>query len=138
VLYNALYALHRQTVVTAAFGVTLVFNVALNLLLIPRYSYMASSVLTVASEILNGIVVLVASWRTIGPLRLGPTIAKLSVVTLATALVLWSLRRYGIFVGLPIGVLLVLLGLRVTHLIGVTEREILQSMPLVGRYAGLL
>jgi O-antigen/teichoic acid export membrane protein len=138
VLYNALYALHRQTVVTAAFGVTLVFNVALNLLLIPRYSYIASSALTVASEILNGIVVLVALRRTIGPLRLGPAVVKLSVVTLATALVLWSLRRYGIFAGLPIGVLLVLFGLRVTRLIGATEREILQSMPFVGRYAGLL
>jgi O-antigen/teichoic acid export membrane protein len=138
ILYNGLYALHRQTVVTAAFGVTLVFNVALNLLLIPRYSYMASSALTVASEILNGIVVLVALRRSIGPLRLWPATAKVSVITVVTALVLWYLRRYGIFAGLPVGVLLVLLGLRITRLMGMTEREILGSMPFVGRYAGLL
>ena len=54
------------------------------------------------------------------------------------AAVLWALRGYGIFVGLPVGVVLVLLGLRLTRLIGTTEREILEGMPLIGRYAALL
>jgi O-antigen/teichoic acid export membrane protein len=136
--YNALYAVHRQGVVTAAFAVTLVFNVTLNVVLIPHFSYLASAALTVASEVVNGVIVVVALWRTIGPLRLGPAAAKITAVAAVAAAVLWALRGYGIFVGLPVGVVLVLLGLRLTRLIGTTEREILAAMPLVGRYAGLL
>ena len=136
--YNALYAVHRQGVVTAAFAVTLVFNVTLNVVLIPRFSYLASAALTVASELVNGVIVVVALRRTIGPLRLGPAAAKITVVAAVAAAVLWALRGYAIFVGLPVGVVLVLLGLRLTRLIGTTEREILAAMPLVGRYAGLL
>ena len=56
----------------AIFAVTLVFNVGLNLLLIPRYSYFASAALTTASEALN---VAMAGWavrRHVGPLAAWP------------------------------------------------------------------
>ncbi len=44
-------ALGRQRVITLAFGVTAIFNVALNLLLVPRYSFIAAGAITVASEL---------------------------------------------------------------------------------------
>jgi O-antigen/teichoic acid export membrane protein len=138
VLYNALWAVHRQGFVTAAFAVTLVFNVTCNLLLIPRYSYMASSVLTVASEILNGMIIVPVVWRSIGPLGLGSAAAKMGVVVAVTAVVLWAVRGHGIFVGLPLGIIVVLVGLRLTHMLGTTEHEVLGRLPIVGRYAALL
>ncbi|MBA3470034.1 MAG: flippase [Herpetosiphonaceae bacterium] len=44
-------ALGRQRVITLAFGLTALFNVALNLLLVPRYSFIAAGAITVASEL---------------------------------------------------------------------------------------
>jgi len=138
-LYNALYAVHKQKVVTTAFAVTLVFNVALNVLLIPHYSYLASAAITVASEILNGAIVLYVLRRELGALRLGPAAARVGAVALTTALVLWLLRPFGgIFVGLPVGAGVVLLGLRLTRVLGPNEQEILGRMPILGRYAHLL
>jgi O-antigen/teichoic acid export membrane protein len=138
VLYNALWAVHRQGFVTAAFAVTLVFNVTGNLLLIPHYSYMASSVLTVASEILNAIIVVPVAWRNIGPLGLSSAAVKMGIVVAVAAVVLWAVRGHGIFVGLPLGIVVVLVGLRLTHMLGTIEHEVLGRLPIVGRYAALL
>jgi O-antigen/teichoic acid export membrane protein len=136
--YNALWALHKQTIVTLAFAITLVFNVALNIVLIPHFSYLASAALTVASEVLNGLIVFVALRRNLGPLGLAVPTAKVALLASVTGAVLWVLHPYGIVVGLPVGSIVLLLGLRLTRLFGTTEREILAAMPLVGRYAGLL
>jgi O-antigen/teichoic acid export membrane protein len=46
-----LIALRRQHAITAAFGVAAAFNLAANLLLIPRYGYLAAAALTVATEL---------------------------------------------------------------------------------------
>jgi len=139
ILYLALYAVDKQSVVTAAFAANLVFNVGLNIVFIPRYSYMASAVLTVASEVLNGVIVLVALRRAIGPLGLGQATLKMSLVGLATAATLWLTRGVGPFdgivAGVPLGLIVLLAGLRATRLLGATERDILGSVPLVGRYA---
>jgi len=137
-LYNALYAVHRQRIVTAAFAVTLVFNVAANLLLIPRYSYLASAAITVASEVVNGAIVLYVLRRELGPLGLGPAAARVAGIAVAAALTLWLLRPYGIVVGLPAGVLIILSGLRLARVLGPAEQEILGRAPVFGRYARLL
>jgi O-antigen/teichoic acid export membrane protein len=47
-----LIAIGRQRRITVAFAFAAVFNVGANLLLIPRYSYVAAGVVTVASEVL--------------------------------------------------------------------------------------
>lgn len=143
-LYNGLYALHQQRWVTVAFGITLVFNVGLNLWLIPRYSFMACAALTVASEVLNVVIVSVALRASVRLGGLAPAAAKMAAIALVTGLALWALRRVGIFgpfavlVGLPGGALMILAGLRVTHVLGNTEREILALMPVLGRFAGLV
>ncbi len=137
-LYNALYAVHRQKVVMMAFAVTLVFNVVANVLLIPRYSYFASAAVTVASEIVNGAIVLYVLRRELGSLGLVSPALRVGVVAAVTALVLWALHPFGIVVGLPAGIVVVLLGLRVTRVLGPAEQEILERLPLFGRYARLL
>jgi O-antigen/teichoic acid export membrane protein len=137
-LFNALYAVRRQKVVTVAFAVTLVFNIGLNIILIPRYSYLASSALTVASEALNGLIVLVAVTQILGPLGLRVPVLRMAGIAAVTAIALWLLRNYSIFVGLPIGLVVLVIGLRMGRVIGPSEREILSRVPLAGRYAGWL
>ena len=44
-------ALGKQRTITQAFAITAIFNIALNLILIPRYGYMAAAAITVASEL---------------------------------------------------------------------------------------
>lgn len=137
ILGTALVAVHRQKTMILAFGVTLVFNVVLNILLIPRYSYYASSVLTVVSEMVNGAILLATLRAAIGPLRLAKPSARVGSVAVVTALVLWALRPAGVAVSLPVGVIVALLGVRLARVLGDTEREVLGRLPVVGRFARL-
>lgn len=138
VFFNALYALHRQSVVTMAFAVTLVFNVTFNILLIPHFSYMASSALTVASEAVNLVIVFVALHLSTGPLRIGRATLKVGLIAFATTAVLLALHHFSIFVALPAGTVVSLLGLRLSRVLGATERDILGRLPLLGRFAVLV
>lgn len=138
-LYNGgLITLQGQKIVAISFTLTFLFNVALNVLLIPRYSFYASAALTVASEFLNAAFVYVALRRDLGPLGLSGPIAKIAAVTAVAALALWVLRAYGIIIGVPAGTIVFLLGYKFTHLLSDTERDILKGAPLVGRYAHFL
>ncbi len=137
-LGTALLAVHRQTVLMVSFAVTLVFNVVFNALLIPHYSFMASSVLTVASEFVNGAIILWALRRAIGPLRLGAPTLRVAAVAGGAAVALWVLHPYSIVISLPVGAAVALLSLRAARIFGPTEREVLGRLPVVGRFAGLL
>jgi len=53
VFLNSIYALNRAKTVIYIFLFQLIFNITLNYLLIPRYSYFASAYITLAGEILN-------------------------------------------------------------------------------------
>jgi hypothetical protein len=98
---------------------------------------MASAALTVASELINLLIVFVTLRRSLGPLGFGVATAKLCIVAAMASVVLWLLHPLGIVIGLPIGCLVIFTGLKVTRLIGKSEREVLSSMPLIGRYASL-
>ncbi len=136
--FNALYALHRQRVVINAFIVTAIFNIGLNFLLIPHFSYMASAALTVASELLNLAIVFVALRRSLGPLRCATSAAKLTGVVAIASVLLWAVHPLGIIVGLPAGVATIVLAIKLMRLIGPGEREVLASVPLLGRFSALL
>jgi O-antigen/teichoic acid export membrane protein len=135
ILYNALYAARRAGDVAAILGVTLVFNVGLNLLLIPRYSFFASAALTTASEALNVALAICAVRRHVGPLAAWPVAARVALAALAMALVTWALRPLGPAAGLPAGVLTYLAAIRLLRTLGAPERAILARVPLAGRYA---
>jgi len=140
ILYNAIYAAHRAGAMAVIFGLTLVFNVALNLLLIPRYGYFASAALTTASEGLN---VALAGWvvarHMVNPLAVWPAAVKAAVAAAAMGATLWLLGRLGpvagLIVGLPAGSLVYLVAVRVLRIFDAPERAILSRLPLAGRYA---
>jgi O-antigen/teichoic acid export membrane protein len=142
ILYNALYAINRADEVARTFGVALVFNVALNLLLIPRYSYVASAALTTASEALNVALVGWAVYRHVGPLGARAALLKVAMAGLAMYAVTWASRGlpplFSLAIGLPLGLAVYLATLRLTATLGDAERDILAPLPLVGRYAGWL
>lgn len=56
---NILYVLKKSYLVVIVFLVQTVLNVALNLIFIPRYSYAASSYITVLSEMINCVVLFI-------------------------------------------------------------------------------
>lgn len=53
IMLNGLYILKKSYVVVYLFLVQILFNAGLNWVFIPKYSYLASSYITVASEIIN-------------------------------------------------------------------------------------
>lgn len=87
-LQYALIALNRQRAITAGFGLTLAFNLAANLLLVPRFGYLAAAAVTVASEVVLLIPLLAITRRTLGPLQLGSLLWRPVAAAAAMGLVL--------------------------------------------------
>jgi O-antigen/teichoic acid export membrane protein len=63
-----LIALDQQRGLTRAFGVALAFNVALNLLFLPRYGFAAAAAITIASEFFEGLAFYWYLRRSLGPM----------------------------------------------------------------------
>ena len=79
---NALIALHRQRTLTIIYAIGAAANVVLNLIFIPRYSYLGASWVTVATEVLvTVLMVLVLNAKMRG---LRPSWSRLSAVTAAS------------------------------------------------------
>jgi O-antigen/teichoic acid export membrane protein len=87
-----LIAAGKQRLLTVAFAAALVFNVAANFLLIPRYSYIGAAWVTVISEV----VLLIPFWAVVSRVTAGVSLLnELRSPVLATALmapVVWWLR----------------------------------------------
>jgi O-antigen/teichoic acid export membrane protein len=94
-LQYILIAVNRQRTLSVAFAVGVVFNIAANLLLIPRFGYLAAAVVTVVSEIVllapflwvalrevGGLAVLGVAWR--------PAVAAASMGVPVWLLAPWS------------------------------------------------
>lgn len=94
------YGLQRRTLVFALIG--LAFNVALNVVLIPRYGYVAAAWTTLATEV---VVVVLTSRATLGALGWFPDLRVLARAALAAALTC-ELLALATDSGAPIGVLL--------------------------------
>jgi len=141
ILYNALYAVDRGRMLVAIFGVTLVFNVGLNIIFIPRYSFNAAAALTTFSELLNVLLAgLFVARHVVDPLRAWPALLKVAAAAAVMAAVLWALRLASPLVGspvvaLPLAALAYLTVLRLTKTFGLRERAVLARLPLVGRWA---
>ncbi len=141
ILYNALYAVDRGRALTTIFGVTLVFNVGLNLIFIPLYSFNAAAALTTFSELLNVLLAgLFVARYVVDPLQAWPALLKVAGASTVMAGLLWTLRLAGPvvgspFVALPLAGLAYLAALRLLQTFGPRERAVLARLPLVGRWA---
>jgi O-antigen/teichoic acid export membrane protein len=111
-----------------AFLIGVGFNVVANLLLLPRYSYVAASIITILSEI----VLLGLFAYYLRPAM--PDVGWIKIVKRPLAIVammLWAMvlgSRVNLFVALALGIAAYPLGLWLLRVFGEEERHILRSI----------
>src|SRR5579859_1190259 len=92
-----LIALGQQSGLTRAFAASLVFNVVLNLLFLPRFGFQAAAVITIVSELFEGALFYVYLRRSLGvrpwPLALWRLWASGAIMA-GAALALWPASPY--------------------------------------------
>jgi O-antigen/teichoic acid export membrane protein len=135
-----LIAAGLQRVITPAFALTLAFNLGANLLLTPRYGFVAAAIITVASEVVLLVPFLWALRRRVGPLpEAGIALRPLLAATLMGA-VAWAtqagvaaqgLARIAPWLAVAAGGAVYLLALIATGGVGATERRL--ALRLLGR-----
>jgi O-antigen/teichoic acid export membrane protein len=91
-LQYVLISVHQQRFLTLAFVIAVVFNITVNVILIPRWSYLGAAVATVLSEV----VLLVPFWlavrRHVGPVRLGAFAWRPTIAATIMGAAVWGLR----------------------------------------------
>lgn len=120
-----LIALHQQHGLTRAFTLALLFNIALNLLLVPQFGYAAAAGITIASEIFEGIAFYWYLRRSLGPMAWGQLLGPLWASALGMAAVTWGLWGVQPVLALVSGCVVYGLGLTVLRAFAPAERQLL-------------
>ncbi|MCI0578726.1 MAG: oligosaccharide flippase family protein [Chloroflexi bacterium] len=130
-----LIALGVERRLTTAFILGVAFNVVANLIFLPRFSYLAASVITILSEV----VLLALFTYYLRPAMPGvgwPALLKRPLaVTAGMVWAMWLGSQVHLALGLLLGLLVYPLGLWLLRVFGEEERRILQSL-LPKRLAG--
>ncbi|MCC7358185.1 MAG: oligosaccharide flippase family protein [Anaerolineales bacterium] len=90
-----LIALGQQRALTRAFAVSLVFNVAFNLALLPRYGFAAAAAVTIASEVIEGLLFYRYFRRSAGPVAWLSVLGRLWLAAAgmgAVTLLVWPVQ----------------------------------------------
>ncbi len=123
-----LIALGQQSKLTRAFIVGLSFNIIANLILIPRYSYVAAALITILSELVEGFVFVVYLERSLGSIRWIGLLWKLFVsaaLMFGAMFVTWSIQP---LIGLVAGPIVYLGSLIALKAIGPEEKRIFNRL----------
>jgi len=126
-----LIALGQQRRMTWAFVATVVFNIVANLLFVPRYSYGASAVISVLSEIVLLVPFVVWIRRFLGPLPLGRLAWQPSVAAALFAVVAWGVgwrMGFGAWGGAVVGVVAYGVALLALGTVGPEERALARRL----------
>lgn len=112
---TALNASHKEYSVTKIYLVAAVFNVLLNLFMIPRYSFLGASISTVLSEIL----ILALALYTLNRVGINPTrhlVGDIGKICLSSAIlgVILYILKLNMWVAIPVSVVVYLILLVVT------------------------
>lgn len=121
-------ALGRQRAITQAFMITAIFNVGLNIVLVPRYSFIAAAVVTVASEV----VLFVPLRRVLRAEGLTPALLSLfwrpAVAAGLMGGAMWVAYQLHFSAAVVVGLPAYGLGLWLVGAFGVEERALLQRV----------
>ncbi|MEW6185774.1 MAG: flippase, partial [Thermodesulfobacteriota bacterium] len=98
VLFNTLIALNKEKIITGVSGLAVIFNIGLNLFLLPRYGYIGASWTTVATEFFLLVLFVGYLQRSFFRLPLLSTGLKLVVCGLAMGLAFWGLKGASVWV----------------------------------------
>ncbi len=126
-----LIALGQQRRMTWAFVATVFFNIVANLLFIPRYSYGASAVISVLSEIVLLVPFVVWIRRFLGPLPLLRLVWQPIVAAALFALVAWGVgwqAGLGAWAGAMIGGVVYCVALLALGAVGPEERALVRRL----------
>ncbi len=123
-----LIALGQQSKLTRAFVIGLTFNISANLILIPRFSFVAAAVVTILSELVEGLVFMIYLERSLGSIQwirlLWRLFASAGAMLIVMALA-WPLHP---IVALIAGPIVYLGGLLVLRVIGPEEKRVLNRL----------
>ncbi|MBC7315854.1 MAG: polysaccharide biosynthesis C-terminal domain-containing protein, partial [Chloroflexi bacterium] len=126
-----LIALNQQRFLTRAFAIGLGFNVLANVLLIPRFGYMAAAYVAIASELALLIPFYVGIRKHLAPIPWPRLVWKQWISALPMALLAWALPRRGLPIALFGGLILFGVGLYALRLFDGPERQALRrAFPL--------
>ena len=126
---SLLNSIGKEFSVTKIYIIAAIFNVALNYLLIPKYTYIGASVATVLSEILIlGLMLHAISKTDYKPdVSLLKTVIKLVISGLILAIVLYYIN-VSLWLAIPIGLVVYVFALFITHSIDDTDKYIIKEL----------
>ncbi|HEU5378201.1 MAG TPA: polysaccharide biosynthesis C-terminal domain-containing protein, partial [Ktedonobacteraceae bacterium] len=104
VLGSLLMSIKQEKKITIMAAIALVFNLGLNLVLIPRYEHVGAAAVTSFTELLLLCLSIAFTPREFLPFKSLITGAKSLLACLAMSLAIWKLLSFNIFVILPVGI----------------------------------
>jgi O-antigen/teichoic acid export membrane protein len=102
VLNSVLISTRREKKIPLIAGIALLFNLGLNLLLIPHYQQIAAALVTSLTELLLTIAALLFLPRSLWPLKSLKVGLKALLASLVMGLAVWLLQRYTLLTVVPI------------------------------------
>ncbi len=134
VLTSILISTGREKKITLMAGIALVFNLGLNLLLIPSYQQVGAAFVTSLTELLLLIFSMVFIPRALWPLNSLKVGAKALLACVAMAVAVWFTRQYSLLIIVPVAALVYF---AVATLLGTIPRDDMKALYLsVRRKAG--
>lgn len=101
VLTSTMMSTGREKKITIMAGVALVFNLVLNLFLIPRYQHIGAAAVTSLTELLLTVLSMLLMPRTLRPVGSVKVGAKALLAAVVMGTVIWYTRQYNLLVLLP-------------------------------------
>lgn len=128
IVQYVLVAVNHQRAITGAFAIASVFNIGANALLVPLFSYHGAAAVTVATEVVLFIPLLIATRRYVGRVRWGTVAGRPALAALAMALVMLLAWRTGSIPAAILGSLAYLGALIVVGAVGRQELQIARAL----------
>ncbi len=124
-----LNAVDRETIVTRIYIVAAIFNVFLNLILIPLYSYDGAAIATVISEVLITVLTLYYIFKTDFKPDMGllKTVIKLIIASLILGIVIYWIN-VSVWLAIPIGLLVYAVILILIRVIDDNDKYIINEL----------
>lgn len=124
-----LNAINQEKTVTKIYIIAALFNVCLNLILIPVYSYDGAAIATVISEILITILTLYFMSKTNykPDLSLLKSVIKLVICGIILIIILYNIK-VSLYLAIPIGLAVYLLSLFLTKSIDEQDKYIIKEL----------
>ena len=122
-------AVNMETIVTKIYIGAAIFNVILNFILIPSYSYEGAAIATVLSEILITILTLYYIFKTDFKPDIGlfKTVIKLILATIILAIVLYWIN-FSVWLAIPIGFVVYIILLFIIRVVDDNDRYVLSEL----------